>query len=255
MSAHRFFLVEPLRAVAGQRVVLPLSPADAHHAVNVLRIKPGEPIEVVEPDASAAWRVRVDTAKDAVIAGEVLERLERLRHPRVTLVQGVTKGEKMDAIVRQAVEVGADEIVPVVTDRSVVKLDERKRRERGERWRRVAKAAAEQSRRFEIPEVRDPASLRDVLPLLAEHDAVVVLWEDAEGAGVSAALESWVLGPDVRVAVVVGPEGGLSAEEVALLEGIGARTASLGHTILRAETAALVALVLTLDGLGGLARG
>lgn len=254
MSAHRFFLTAPLDAEVGHRAQLPLAAEDLHHAADVLRIKPGEEIEVVEPDASAAWRVRVAALSRTAASGEVLEVLERVYQPRVTLVQGIAKGEKMDAIVRQAVEVGADKIVPVLTSRSVVRLDGRKRAERGERWRRIAKSAAEQAHRFEVPEVDDPAPLVDVVPLLAGYDEVLVAWEDATGAGIAAATHAVAARPDVRVALVVGPEGGLAAEEVAALERIGATTVSLGSTILRTETAALVALVLTLHGLGGLGR-
>lgn len=254
MSAHRFFLTAPLAAGVGTRVQLPLAPEDLHHAADVLRIKPSEEIEVVEPDAGAAWLVRLGVLSRTAAAGEVLERLERVYQPHVTLVQGVAKGEKMDAIVRQAVEVGAEKIMPVLTARSVVKLDARKRAERGERWRRIAKSAAEQAHRFEIPVVDDPATLRDVLPLLADYDEVLVAWEDATGAGIGAATRALTPSPDLRVALVVGPEGGLAPEEVEALEGIGSKTVSMGTTILRTETAAVVALALALHGLGGLGR-
>ncbi len=253
MSAHRFFLESalPADAAPGSDVILPLSDEDRHHLVSVLRVRVGETIEVVEPGAGSAWTVRV-AQTSPVVSATLVERLVRVVHPHVTLVQGVAKGDKMDAIVRQAVEVGASEIIPVLSGRSVVKLDERKRADRGERWRRIAKSAAEQSHRSEVPLVHDPSTLKSVLPLLAAHDEVIVLWEEARGSGLRAAVESWVATPGAKIAVVVGPEGGLSAEEVAELESVGARTVTLGHTILRTETAAIVALALVTWSLGGL---
>ena len=85
--------------------------------------------------------------------------------PRVTLFQGVAKGDKMDSIVRQAVEVGVERIVPLMTARSVVRLDQAKRAAKGERWRRIAKSAAEQAKRSSVPDVSDPVDLKAALPL------------------------------------------------------------------------------------------
>ena len=158
----------------------------------------------------------------------------------------------MDAIVRQAVEVGAEEIVPVLTARSVVQLDARKSAQRAERWRRVALAAAKQSKRTVVPPVSDPVRLRDVLALLSAFDGAVVLWEESGGVGVADAVRHCATSPDARIALLVGPEGGLSADEVAALESIGATSASLGPTILRTETAAIVGLALAIGALGGL---
>ncbi len=153
MSRSRFFLVSELPA--GSPVVLPLSPADQHHASRVLRVVAGEEIDVVEP-SGAIWRVRVLRVSEDGISVERISELPASLHPHVGLFQGVAKGDKMDLIVRQAVEVGASEIVPVLMSRSVVRLDPGKRNERGERWRRVARASAEQARRAAVPVVSDP---------------------------------------------------------------------------------------------------
>ena len=251
MSLHRFFLTAPLSDDAER--ALPLSESDTRHAAGALRVSAGELIEVVEPGGSV-WRVRVTDATTHAIHAELVEQVARraVCEPHVTLFQGVAKGEKMDDIARQAVEVGAERIVPVFTERTVVKLVGRKAVERAERWRRIAESAAKQSHCDRVPEVDDPVDLSRSRAMLAEFDCVLVLWEEQEAGSPRDALAECAAGPDARVALVVGPEGGLSAEEVAALRADGAHVVSLGARILRTETAAVVGLALTLAALGGL---
>ena len=247
--AHRFFLTGPLPAEPGEP--LPLSVADTHHAVRVLRVRPGERVELVEPGGGVlgAEVVSADDAGVVVTAvASIEERGDRMGD--VTLFQGVAKGEKMDAIVRQAVEVGAAGIVPVMTSRTIVRLDADKRAARRERWQRVAKSAAEQAKRASVPDVAEPVTFAAALELLSVYDRVVVLWEEHHGRGIADALSG--LDASARVALVVGPEGGLSAEEVGALASRGVLAASLGPTVLRTETAAVVSLALALAALGGM---
>ncbi|MDZ4168831.1 MAG: 16S rRNA (uracil(1498)-N(3))-methyltransferase [Coriobacteriia bacterium] len=250
MSLHRFFLTEALAAGEGARVRLPLDSEDCHHAVSVLRLRVGEKIEGVEPDGGV-WCARVEAAdRDALVATLLTYTTPvARRRPQVTLVQGVAKGEKMDAIVRQAVEVGADAVLPVLTERSIVRLDERKRAERGERWQRIAKSAAEQAHRTRVPQVAHPADWREAREQLAGADAVVVLWEDEHATSLAEALAPLRGRTDAHVALVVGPEGGLSPDEVAVLREAGATVATLGEPILRTETAAVVAVALAIHEL------
>lgn len=187
---------------------------------------------------------------DSALNATFVKRVDAESGPRVVLVQCVAKGDKMDTIVRQAVEVGVSAIVPVMGERTIVRLDGRKRAERGERWRRVAKAAAEQSHRAFVPEVTDPAPFEETMELLASYDRVVVMCEGESDISLASALCG--LGDSPSCAVVVGPEGGLSDAEVRLLLEHDAAPASLGTTILRTETAAVVAVALVLHQLGGL---
>lgn len=262
MTAPRFFLREalsdggdPLGAPGwrcGDVVEVPLSAADLHHAADVLRLSSGEVLTVAEP-SGIVWRLQAAEVSRSRLTGQVLGCDPELAGATVTLVQGVPKGTKMDRIVEQAVEVGATAVMPVFTERSVVRLELSKRVERGERWRRVAEAAAKQARRRFVPRIYDPVPLDMATSVLASHDVVLVVWEEAGGErGIPRALAESGAGPGSSIALVVGPEGGLSAQEIETLRALGAQACTMGETILRTETAGLVALVLTLSALGDL---
>ena len=261
MTAPRFFITGrlvpvlaesggPALLTEGAHVAVPLKDADLHHATSVARIHTGELISVVDADG-VVWSVEVTEVAPTGLRGTIRGRSAPNVRPRVALFQGIAKGPKMDRVVEQAVELGVDTIVPVITERTVVRLDPVKAVERGARWRRVAEAAAKQSRAPSVARVADPVPLESVLELLASQDAVLVPWEEAPvNASIRNALAARGLPADARVAVVIGPEGGLSAAEVARIAEFGGIACSLGTTILRTETAALVAVALVMDALG-----
>lgn len=247
MSAHRFFLTGATDCSPGDVIAgLALSAADLHHARDVLRIEPGEAIECVEPDGSIA-RFAVEGFEPQGMVVRLESRRSPAEEPRLVLFQGVAKGDKMDTIVRQAVEVGASRIVLVTFERCTVKLDERKRVDRAGRWSRIAESAAKQAHRTTIPEVCVPLAPGDIAAELASCATAIVLWEDESGLTIEEALQ----GADSAggVALVIGPEGGLTAGEVEFLRGAGCVSASLGPSILRTETAAVVALALAASSL------
>ncbi|MHB1340435.1 MAG: RsmE family RNA methyltransferase [Coriobacteriia bacterium] len=249
MSAPRFFLSGALAPEIGP---LPLSEADRHHLRDVLRLEVDEEIVAVTP-AGEAYRVRLTQIGPDAIEGEVVGLIDAPDVPRVWLVQGLAKGEKMDLVVRMATEIGVERIVPLATSRSVVRLDAGRAEARVERWQRIVAGAAKQAQLTRIPEV---APLTDVARLssdLTGTTLTLIAWEDAAGApGIASALAQASPAADAPVAIIVGPEGGFSAEEVALLVGQGARVVSLGDTVLRTETAGVVAAALTLAARGGL---
>lgn len=241
MTRARFFATAELPDESPFRV--PLSTSDAQHATRVLRLNSGEELDVIVP-SGAGWRVKVTGVAPGALYAERVEPLIREWEPDITLIQGVAKGEKMDAIMKQAVEVGACQIVPVLTARSVVRLNSGKRTEKGDRWRRLAASAAKQARRSTVPTVLDPMDFDAVVDLVSTFDAAVVLWEDDNGRFLPPVLRPIFEEGSVRLALVIGPEGGLSADEVARLTDAGAVTATLGPTILRTETAAVAALAI-----------
>ncbi len=228
---------------------IPLGPSALHHLRDVLRLAAGEEIIVVA--GGVASRVRLTEVGDSV-TGARIEDLPAQSLPRVTLVQGLAKGEKMDDVVRQVTELGVSRVVPFAAERSVVKLDAAKASARAERWRRIAAEAAQQSQRVDVPEIHDlvhGVRLADVLA----GSVVLVCYEDAtEVEGIGEALVRLAPSPEQDVAVVVGPEGGLTTQEVASLVTAGAVTVTLGSTVLRTETAGVVAAALAMYARGGL---
>ncbi len=241
MSRARFFLTGEMDSSAP--ALVPLSTEDAHHAVRVLRVTPGEELDLIAPSGSG-HRVEVTAVSDEGITARVLTELEAAWYPQITLFQGVAKGEKMDSIVRQAVEVGVARIVPVITSRTVVRLDEPKRSQRAARWRRIAESASKQARRERVVDVADAASFSATLGLLGAYDHVIVLWEDYAGTLLCEVASAAFEDANASVALCVGPEGGFAAEEVEALVSIGAVVASLGPSIMRTETAAVVSVAL-----------
>ncbi len=271
MSLQTFFLESQVVAdEAGETFELGLSEDDLRH-FGVLRLRAGEHIAVV--DASGDY---FECEIASVGAGRPAVRVSGRRGrsalaSEVVLFQGIPKLDKMDEIVRHATEVGASGFVPVAFRRCVPKLDAQKADKKRGRWQAIAKSAAMQSGRRSIPFVSAPTSLTEAFGMLAGFDRVVVFWEDADASAPGAearaaggALRSAIPlrsivgeGAPARVAVVVGPEGGISPDEAdaLLASNAGASAASLGEDILRTETAGVVGCALVVYELGGLGGG
>lgn len=232
---HRFY-ADPGRSADG---IVYLTPEDAHHALDVLRMRAGEPAEVI--DQGLRFRASVASMEN----GEVILRKEELLPSTetavsFTLFQGLPKGDKMDLIVQKAVELGASRIVPVVMARCIVKMNEKDAARKTERWQKIAREAGKQSGRCIIPEVALPCPLSRISGLLSSLQQTVVPWEMSRSYGPRAFAGEH---PDLRsLGIVIGPEGGISEEEIAFLSSLGVTPVTLGKRILRTETAGLAAL-------------
>lgn len=159
---------------------------------------------------------------------------------RVTLYQGLPKADKMELIIQKATELGAARVVPVAMSRSVVQLSAKDGVKKQERWQKIAREASKQSGRCIQPEIEAPISPRQLLARLPGHQAVLVPWEDAEGFSLNDFHREH--GDALDVAIIIGPEGGMSAEEVRQMQEAGARSVTLGPRILRTETAGMAAI-------------
>ena len=260
MSLHHFFLEEQVVGAQDSQVFpLRLSDEDARHA-RVLRLARGEHISVVDAASDYFECEIVDFDRDIPLV-RIARRLEAPEQgPQVVMVQGIAKGDKMDEVIRHATELGVSGFVPMKSSRCVVKLDEKKAASRRARWSSIAKSAAVQCGRLDIPQVGEAMTVSQVVSAFKDATAVLVCWEECPltqtiSQALDAALAQCVSPKqDARVCVVVGPEGGLSAEEVdTLVRGCArAYPVTLGSNILRAETAGVVAPALVLYELGSL---
>lgn len=216
--------------------------ADVNHMKNVLRMKPGEDVRVND-GRGKTYLCCVNAYEEDRAVLDILKVLDSDTElpSRITLFQGLPKGDKMEWIVQKAVELGAYSVVPFAAKRSVVKLDEKKAAKKQARWQAIAKGAAEQSGRSIIPEVETVLTFAEALEAARALDVLLIPYELEEGMKETVRVIESIL-PGESVGIFIGPEGGFEEAEVELAKAAGAHPVSLGKRILRTETAGLMAL-------------
>lgn len=236
MCKHRFF-VAPEQLSDG---MVRITGEDARQIRVVLRLQPGEEIGVLD-GSGREYRCVLESVRREEAIACVKEWVEPNGEPEIhiTVVQSLAKGDKIEQVIQHGTEIGVSRFVLVQTRRSVVQLDGERGRARVDRWRRIAKEAAEQARRAIVPAVEGITSLQGALQSM-DNTSILTLHPD----GNTLSLAEWMRRSALsrRIAVVVGPEGGLTDEEVALCTRYGATSVSLMPRVLRTETAALVAV-------------
>ena len=259
MALPHYFLPEQILSEETKACFeLRLSESDAHH-LKVARMKPGEHVAVIDA-SNNYFECELDHFEQNRVYARICQKLEAKNAcPHITLIQGLAKGEKMELVIRHATELGVSCFIPLKCKRSVVKLDEKRAKDRVARWNNIAKSAAMQSGQTHIATVEMPQTVAQVCTLAHNFDAFFICWEEApESEKLIQALSQFVSGvskdpAELKLAVVVGPEGGIEAEEIhALMQCENAHLVSLGSSILRTETAGIVAPALILYSLGQL---
>ena len=242
---HRFFIPKPYKQE------MQITGRDAHHIIDVLRMAPGDRLQVVADDGISfvGEITAVGTNTVTVLTREVLRETHE-PDVRISLLQGLAKGEKMEFIIQKAVEIGVAEIFPVAMAHSVVVLDSSKAEKKVERWQKIAEAATKQSKRDIVPMVHGVMTLGQI-PQQGKWDLLLVAYESENQVSLKEVLQAHKEAK--TVGVIIGPEGGLSTEEVEAAQKQGGIAVSLGRRILRTETAGLVAATAILyetDNLG-----
>ena len=209
---------------------------EAHHAIKVLRIKFGE--EILVSDGAGNWvRAVVENIEKKTFTAKVLERgFQEEKSPRLIVVQGLPKSDRVKDAIEILVESGVDLIIPWQADRSISKWQKVSLG----KWQSAAVAATKQSRRFRKPEIIDGLSLSELLEIESENSAFLVMHESAT-TKLSEVVTSKFAGMSELI-IVIGPEGGISDSELALLEGAGAHIVGLGPEVFRSAHAGGAAL-------------
>jgi 16S rRNA (uracil1498-N3)-methyltransferase len=225
---------------------------ETRHLTRVLRLGAGDIVEALD-GAGSMLTVRIERVSPRGAEGAVLSRAaHRTESPlRLTLAQGIAKGDKMESIIRMATELGATRVVPLATARAVVRMEPGRRGARWARWQRVAQEAAKQSGRAVVPDIAPPQRLDEWLAAREREGLLVCLWEGAHSPVVPQLPQP----PIAQATLVVGPEGGLETAEAEALGKAGAIIGSLGARILRTETAGPVGLALLQARYGDLGGG
>jgi 16S rRNA (uracil1498-N3)-methyltransferase len=234
MRLTRIHVPAPLSA--GEEITLPAQAGQ--HLVRVLRLDVGAPLVLFDgagAEHSATLSAAGKQVRARVGAREALDRESPLD---VTLLQGIARGERMDLIVQKATELGVTRIVPLIAERSVVKIDAKQRDRKREHWQSIAVSACEQCGRNRVPEVTQPQALADAIGALPATITRCILSADAKDSLAAVATRH----ASVPLVLLIGPEGGLGDGEEKFALANGFTGCRLGPRILRTETAGLAAL-------------
>jgi 16S rRNA (uracil1498-N3)-methyltransferase len=239
MSNLRFY--EPQNLQAGSLVTL--SENAATHATKVMRLGVGDTLVLFCGDG-ADYTCELTTVQKSAVMAKVKSKqiLENESPLDITLLLGISAGDRMDIAIQKAVELGVNRIVPIKTERSVVKLDEEKTKKRVAHWQNIAIAACEQSGRAIVPTVETPILLPALLAKPCATDTLRITLDPLAGKKLADILKPDSSKPTGEIQLLIGAEGGLSTNEISLAGQYGFVGVQLGRRILRTETAPLAAI-------------
>lgn len=215
---------------------------DVKHIKNVLRKQIGDIIEICNQETGNTYKCEITEIKEQEIINSIIEKKAGTEDKiKVDIYQGLPKADKMELIIQKSIELGANAIIPVEMKRCVVKLDSKTESKKIERWQKIAESAAKQSGRSTVPEICRMVKIEDIAKLKDEYDSIIVCYEDEKENYIKKELLKLkeLDNPEMRIAIVIGPEGGLEEKDVEYLKQNGAAIVTLGNRILRTETVAL----------------
>ncbi len=228
---------------------------DVNHIINVLRMKKDDEIQICNQDTGDNYLTKISGSTKNEVKCEIIKKLKSTTESNVniTLFQGIPKFEKMELIIQKNTEVGVKKIVPVAMERTIVKLDENVVARKMERWQKIAEIASKQSMRDCIPHIDNVIKTKEIENYIANYDVIIVAYENEQEKTLKSVLKNLkdkninkqptddnTSKKAYNIAIVIGPEGGISEREIEILKKCNAKFVTLGKRILRTETAGLV---------------
>ncbi len=213
-----------------------------HHIVDVMRIKKGDLVNAFDGKGNIYSGVIDSIAlKEAIIRIKERKFVESTKTVSIALIQAIPKKDKMEDIVEKCTELGIDEIMPVITDRTIVRFDLDKATSKLDRWRKISKEASKQCGRADIVEVLSVCKYKDVVPKLKEFDLVLIPCLSGKREKIGTILGNF---KGTRIAYLIGPEGDFTDDEIELAGSFNAVPCDLGDNVLRVDTAAIMTLAI-----------
>lgn len=246
---HRFYITTD--AISGNEATL--TGQDAKHLATVLRLKPGDRVELVDGKGTKA-KAEIRSVSPQIASLTIVEKSEAISESpvHITIAQGMLKDKKMDMLIRHLTELGICEWLPFFSSRSIPKPDAKRLKSRLERWNRISREALKQCGRSMVPVIGEPLQFVDLLARGAAFDERIAFWENATAPIGDVPRQN--LKPIKRVIVLIGPEGGFSEDEIEAAKNNGFDSYSLGPRILRAETASITSAALVQHFFGDLGK-
>lgn len=248
---HKFF-IKSSQITDNQ---IEIADENLNHIKNVLRLAPKEQVFITDDD-EREYLAEIHQYTEHSVCLNIIEQLEVKRESNleISLFQGLPKADKMELIIQKLTELGAHAIVPTQMKRCVVKIENgSKESKKIERWQKIAQEAAKQSKRNRILKVENIVSLRQFADW-EKYDLILVPYENENQQGLKRVLEQYEAGTALKIAVVIGPEGGFEESEIQFLIEKGAKIVSLGKRILRTETASIAITAMLQYALGDMSE-
>ena len=216
---------------------------EVNHIKNVLRKKIGDELIVCDKDKSQDYCCTIQEINDNKIECIINEELETNVEPniKVTIFQGLPKADKMELIIQKAVELGVYDITPIQMERCIVKLNDKDKIKKIQRWQKISEVASKQSGRNIIPNINNIINARSICNFTANYDIVLIAYENEQNNTLKNEIEKLknTNKKDLKIGIVIGPEGGIDEKEIEMLKKNECKIVTLGKRILRTETVAL----------------
>ena len=208
---------------------------------NVLRAKVDDKIDICDYNTSKNYVCKIEEIEDKVIRCKIIEEIDSNveSEVKVSIFQGIPKADKMELVIQKSVELGAHDITPIEMKRCVVKLKEKDKTKKIQRWQKISEVAAKQSGRDIIPRINNIININKLCESLEKYDLVLVAYENEKFNTLKNELIKIKNNKKVKIAIIIGPEGGIDKSEIEQLEKYNAKIVTLGNRILRTETVAL----------------